>query len=582
MTSRLLSPSDTGSAFAILEISEFSGLNTRDKGMSRTPDEASSLKNIILKGRGFEKRAGSAVFGAAQTGSKVVGLGALTQDSGVTPLMMVNQTLFKYVSSAWAAGDKTNYTANLDTSIVTMTTKSGSSLDSGTTSSGTTPYLIEDSSKSWTPGQHIGRCVLILGEVKLITDNTSTILFLGDKLNGDTASVYQTIAYSIFAVAPFAFIANGTDAVQKYNLTTTTPIDGTHVSGGKALPLFKFLSTHQGRMVGSTGTGDKNDRVFFTDQGIGENMTVDTNLNINLNFFNDGDEVSAHGSLPLANGSALLVTKTRSVHAVEGTNILNYASRPVFSSVGCIAPKTFKILGTNAFFLSHLGVMSIGNSEAQRGVLDDPLPISLPIQEEIDALTTAQKTNACAQFFGNRYYIQIGSRCWYYDLEQSLRQQRHVWLNGTFPYGFNIFAEIDGAFYGGNQLSGQAYTILTGTQDGSTNVTMQWESSDISIPGMPSVWVENVEITAEESASTMLRLQIATDGGSYGSIIGHALDNESRVYVFPIRKYCKNFRLRLTETGSETPVRIHLPIRVYYGSSEYGESGSKDSSLTPA
>lgn len=580
MSYRVLAPSDTGSKFVILEITDIAGVNTRDKSMSRPPDQFHNLQNILLKGRGFEKRAGSQPKGAFMPGDSVSSLGFLETDSGITPLAMVDSSLFKFVSGSWIQGDKMDYTADRFASIVTMTTKSGSSLDSGTTTSGTTPYLIEDTAQTWTPGEHIGRCVVIRGEVKLITDNTTAILFLGDKLNSDTASFYQSQAYNIYAVAPHAFIANGVDSVQKYDLTTTTPIDGTHVSGGKAFPIFSFLSTHQGRLVASTGTGNNNDRIFLTDQGIGENITLDTNLNINVNFFNDGDAVTAHGSLPLSNGSTLLVAKTRSVHAVDGTNILNYISRPVFDNVGCIAPKTFKIMGGNAFFLSHLGVMSLGNSEGQRGLLDSPLPISDDIQDEIDAFSYEDKQAACAEFHENRYYFQVGNKAWYYDIEASLRQQRHIWVPLSFPYAFNDIKEIDGDLYGGRQTSGQVYTILTDTKDGTTNVSMVMETSDITLPGISNMWVDRFEISAEEELSTILKLQISYDGSDFGPIVNNALDNANKVYSFPIGVRCKSFKLRLSETGSQTPSRIHLPIRIFLAVSDFGDGGSKQSSLS--
>jgi hypothetical protein len=579
---RVLSPSESGSRFTIIEIMDIAGVNTKDKSLSRAPDEFAKLQNILLEKRGWEKRSGSSTFGSAQSGNEVAALGFLEQNSGVTPLMIVNATLYKYVSNAWAASDKSDYTPDLFASIVTMTSKSGSSLDSGTTTAGSTPYYLEDTNQTWTPGEHTGRCVVIQGEVKLITDNDETKLFLGDKLNSDTDADYQSQAYNIYAVAPFAFIANGTDAVQKYDLTTHTPIDGTHVSGGRALPVFNFLSVHQGRLVGSKGSGNDNDRVFLMDQAIGENMTTDTNLNINLNFFNDGDSVVAHGSLPVGNGSVLLVAKHRSVHAIEGTNILNYTSRPVLSSVGCIAPKTFKIFGSNAFFLSHLGVMSIGNAEGQRSILDDPLPISEPIQDEIDALTDEEKANACGAFHNNRYYLQIGDNAWYYDLEASLRQQRHVWVDLDFPYAFNILTEIDNVLYGGRQTNGQAYRILSGTKDGTTNVVMQLESADISFPGVPNMWVDRIEVTGEPELSTVLRLQCAFDGGSYEGVVTQALDNQNYVYRFNIGKRCKSFRFRIAETGSQNPVRLHLPIRIFVAVSDFGEAASKQSSLSPS
>lgn len=589
MTYVILPPQQTGSKFTIIEVQEMAGLNTRDKTLARMPDEFSKLTNVTLKGRGLEKRGGSDVLGSVQDGDFVSAFSSLEQDSGTTLLMMVKNTLYKFVGGNWTPSDKTDYAQDLPASIVTMTSKSGDSVASGTTTAGTTPYYIEDSGQTWTTGQWIGYCVVIRGEVKLITDNDATNLFVGDKLNSDSNAFYQGQDYDIFAVAPFVFIANGTDFVQKYNLTTTTAIDGTHVTGGRPLPKFNFLSVHQGRLVGSIGTGNNNDRIFLMDQGIGENMTTDTNLNININFSNDGDEVVAHGSLPLPGGSLLLVAKNRSIHAVEGTNILNYTSRPIFTDVGCVAPKTFQIYGARAIWLSQRGVISVGKDTEYlnaytRSLLisDEALPISFPIQDEIDAFSDEEKANATADFFNHRYYLQIGSRAWYYDIEQTNLQKRNVWVDLNFPYSFNIIKEVDLVLYGAGQTSGQAYTLFTGNKDRSENVIMEIESSDIYLPGLPNAWIDRVEITAEKELSTVLRLQVATDGGSYGNVITNTLNRNDYVYTFKIGVRCKSFRIKITENGSQNPVRIHLPMRIFLNVSEFGDPGTKQSSLSPS
>lgn len=588
MTYTVLPPQQTGSKFTIIQVQEIAGLNTRDKSLTRMPDEFLSLQNIVLKGRGFSKRPGSTTFGTAQVGNSVAAIGALTQDSGDTPLMMVGQTLYKYVSGAWAASDKTNYTADLASSIVTMTSRSGSSLDSGTSSSGSTSYFVEDTSKTWTPGQWIGHCIVIQGEVKLITDNTATIVFLGDKLNSDDNTAYQSKAYTLYAVSPFAFIANGTDFVQKYDLTTTTPIDGTQVTNGKPLPKFSYLSVYQGRLIGSTATGDNNDRVFMMDQAIGENITTDTNLNVNLNFFNDGDGIVAHGPLPLPSGSLLLVAKNNSIHAVEGTNILNYTSRPIFTDLGCIAPKTFQIYGARAIWLSQRGVVSVGKDQEYlnaytRALLisDEALPISFPIQDDIDAATDQERANATAAFVDHKYYLQIGTKCWYYDLEQTNLQKRNVWVDLSFPFAFNVIQDIDQIIYAGRQTSGQAYKLFTGTKDVATKVVMSIETADISLPGTPNVWLDRVELSSEAENSTVLKLQVSVDGGDYGDVITNTLNRADHVYTFKLGVRCKSFRLKITENGSQSPVRIHLPIQIYVNVSEFGDSGTTQNSLSP-
>lgn len=563
--------------FDVMEITEIAGLNTRDSDLALKPDEFNSLLNVILDGRCMQKRSGVDVFGAAQTGDKVVGLGYHESDSGITPLMMVNQTLYKYVSGAWSASDKTNYTANLNTTILRFNSKSGGSIDSGTSSSGSTTYIVEDTSQTWTPGAYQGKCVLIEGEVKYIADNTGTTLILGEKLNSNIDSDYQSKAYIIYELAPHAFILNGTDAVQKYNLSTTTAIDGSHVSGGKALPIAKVGTVHQGRMWLATGQGDDNDRVFLTDVGVGENITTDTNLNINLQFFNDGDNVVNLGSMPLSEGSACVVAKTESVHIVEGDNILNYTSRPIIDREGCYAQKSFATGRGTAFMLGKAGKV-ISLADTGQGPLSDPLPISRDIQADIDAQTTADQQNACAAIYDNKYFLRVGDSMWYYDIEQSLAQNRHVWVDVTYDAGaltFNTLAVIDENLYGGSSSEGQAYTLFSGNDDDGSNIEMRIDSGEISLPGRPHFWVERVEIMIEEVTGTVFAFQCLTDGGSWGPVQSATLSRNDNRYVFNVQQRCKSFRYRICESGSAEAAKIVLPIRIFYRRSDSGEDSTK-------
>lgn len=568
---------ERSSSFDVMEITEIAGLNTRDLDLSLAPDEYNSLRNVTLKGRGFEKRMGIADYGTAQTGTKVVGLGHHESDSGITPLMMVNQTLFKYTGGAWAAGDKTNYTANLDTTILRFNSKSGSSVVSGTSTSGSTSYIVEDTTKTWTPGTYQGFCVVIEGEVKYIADNTATTLILGEKMNSNVDSDYQSKTYNIFALTPHAFILNGTDNVQKYDLTTTTAINGSHVTGGKTILTSKIGCVHQGRMWLSNGEGNDNDRVFLTDVGVGENITVDTNLNINLQFFNDGDNIVNLGSMSLSEGSACVVAKTESVHIVEGDNILNYTSRPIIEREGCYAQKSFVSSKGTAFMLGKNGKV-ISLSDTGQGPLSDPLPISRAIQEDIKALTAAEQQNACAAVYDNKYFLRVGDLMWYYDIEQSLAQNRHVWVDLRYNTGtvdFNVLALINDTLYGGASDEGQAYTLFSGNSDDSEPIEMVIESGEISLPGRPHFWVERVELMAEAQASTVLSFQFLTDGGSYGSVQSATLDNTDGRYVFNVQQRCKSFKYRISESGTNEAARIILPIRIFYRRSDSGEDATK-------
>lgn len=564
--------------FDVLEISAVSGLNLRDNPLALPPDEFVSLRNVVLDGRGVIKRKGSEAFGSSITEDfRVAAIGHHESDSGITKLAMAGNTLYKYVSDEWVASDKTDYTEDLDTTILRFNSKSGASVDSGTSTSGSTAYLLEDTGKSWEMGQFTGFCAVIEGEVKYISDNTETTLIFGEKLNSNTDSDYQSKAYAIYALSPHVFILNGTDHVQKYDLTTTTPIDGTHVTNGKALPRAAIGTVHQGRMCLATGTGDQNDRVFLSDVGVGENITIDTNLNINLQFFNDGDSVRNIGSMSLGNGSACVVAKEESVHVIEGENILNYTTRSVIDREGCYAKKSFVTGRGTAFMLGKDGkVLSL--TDLGEGPLSNPLPISLPIQDAISAHTDAEQRGACATIYDNKYFLRVGNSMWYYDIEESLSQNKHIWVDCSYGNGdlhFSCLSVIDETLYAGSAANGQVYSLFATDYDGDEQIEMVLESGSFTLPGGRNVWVERVEITAAYSASTVLSFQYAINGEDFTFVQSATLNNTDSRYVFNVQKRCRSFKYRISESGQEPAAKISLPIRIFFRESDTGETATK-------
>ena len=564
--------------FSVAEIFAIRGVNTNDSPLALNTEEMTVFKNFTLGPRFMKRRLGSALTGAepgAGAITKVIGLGHLEQDSGVTLLFLGNNgTLYKLSAGTWSASDKTNYTTSVDASIVTFSTKSGASLESGTSSSGTTKYLIEDASKTWVPGAYKGKCVLILGEVKYILDNTVTVLFLSDRLNKDLDSSYQSQAYAIYALTPQAFIANGTDDVQKYNLTTHTALDGTHVSGGEAVPKFKYIAAHQGRLFGAKGIGNDNDRVFITDLAVGEQFTKDTNLNINLSFLNDGDELTGIASLPLVNGSVLIAAKNESVHTVEGDNVLNYATHARFTKSGCIAPKTLKVSGRSALMLGYDGVLRF-SGEGGVELIEKPIPISEPIGSELAAFSVADRQAACAEVFDNKYYLSVGTSMYIYDIIESIRRQQHIWSQLEYPYTFAFMHAAGNALYAGSKTTGAVYQLFTGNDDEDERITATMETGWIQAPGSPTMQVDRIEIAADEDSNVVLRVAYAKDGGSYGSYITATLDEDLGVYKFTIKDLGTLFKFKLVDNATGSPVRIAMPIRIFYSVDSFGPRDTK-------
>jgi desulfoferrodoxin (superoxide reductase-like protein) len=295
-------------------------------------------------------------------------------------------------------------------------------------------------------------------------------------------------------------------------------------------------------------------------------------LNINLQFENDGDRVVNLGSVPFERGSAMVTAKTKSVHMTEGENILNYTTRPIIRGDGCIAQNSFAIGRETAFMLGEKGVFSTSNI----GVLNDPLPISRIIQPDIDALTDAERAAACGAVFEDKYFLVVGGRMWYYDIEASMRQNKHVWIDMQYEQiNFNVLEVIDNVLYGGDDAQGQVHQLFTGNQDDSDNIELIVTSGEVSLPRRPHMFIDRVEIMVEKETSTVMNFQYALDGGSLGAVESKTIDQDNSRYVFNVNERCYSFKYKITETGSNEAARVILPLRIFFKYSETGEDGTK-------
>lgn len=561
--------------FSVAEIYAIRGMNTHESPLSLNTEEMTVFKNFVLGPRHMKRRLGASVYAADPGGiTSILGLGHLEQDSGNTLLMLGNNgTLYKY-STGWTASDKTNYDVTNDANIITFTSKSGDSVENGTTSSGTTKYILEDAAKTWTPGAYRNKCVVIRGETKFILDNTETTLFLSDRLNNELDSYYQTQAYNIYAVAPFAFVANGVDYVQKYNLTAHVPLDGTHVTNGEALQKFRYITSHQGRLWAARGLGDDNDRVSISDQAVGEQFTKDTNLNVNLSLLNDGDEITGIASLPLLEGSVLLVTKNGSVHSVDGSTILDYTITQKFTRGGNIAPKSLRVSGRSAFMLGYDGVLRF-SGDGSSDLLQKPVTISEAINSDLAAVSEATRRLACAEVWDNKYFLCVGSTMYMYDIVESIRREQHIWSELEYHWSFNQLHVMGNSLYAASSSSGYVYQLFTGNNDDGQRISASMETGQITFPGAPSGYIDRIEIMADESASVVLRLAYSKDGGSYGTYLTATLDQDLGIYRFLIKERATSFKFKMIDNATGTPVRIAMPIRIFYSVESFGPRETK-------
>ena len=108
------------------------------------------------------------------------------------------------------------------------------------------------------------------------------------------------------------------------------------------------------------------------------------------------------------NQTTLIVFKTNSILAIENLygDLSSVRLSEVTREFGCIAPLSIAGTGTDVVFLTQRGVASLKQTEY--GISQSVVvPISNPIQPEVDAINKASSSTAVGTYFDNRYLLSV-------------------------------------------------------------------------------------------------------------------------------------------------------------------------------
>ena len=202
--------------------------------------------------------------------------------------------------------------------------------------------------------------------------------------SGYSATTPPTIS---FAAAP----AGGVTAAGRVNITQTP---------GKP----QFLTAHRNRLFcASADTAIPPDTVYASDILDGESWDL---AGSSIRVGGDGDPIT--GIYPWFENN-LLIFKQRSIWVVDCNplvDVANWTIRLVNNRIGCVAHRSIQAVGADVYFLSQIGVRTIGQIQAGTQT-DVGQPISTPIQDQIEGTNNARLSTACSVYYGNRYMLAV-------------------------------------------------------------------------------------------------------------------------------------------------------------------------------
>ncbi|MDI6788027.1 MAG: hypothetical protein QME51_06625 [Planctomycetota bacterium] len=306
------------------------------------------------------------------------------------------------------------------------------------------------------------------------------------------------------------YMTNGTDAEQKYDLTTVSAMTGPAVK-------CKEFFVWNDRMW-ACGEATNPNRVYFSAFSNAESWGSTDYLAVPENSVNG--KAVGFGTIT----GRLAVFCEDSISLIYGTDLYSFIVRTTEKKVGCVAPKTIKNLNGLLFFLGRDGVYAYNGVRA--------IKVSKIIQTTIDDINTTYIQNAVAEVQGDKYVLSYTStaaggttnnRTLILDTSagEALVEDIYGSWQGPLTVGFDSFSVWDGAgdaneLYGGSAASdGFVYKMFTGTDYAGSNIDMDLITKDIDF-GDASI------IKYFKRATVIAEVE-----GNYDVTVSYAIDHNS-------------------------------------------------------
>jgi len=381
------------------------GVNTEDYKLDLAENElGSGTRNGVLTKIGIiKKREGSSEVG---TSTGVLPVRTLQQyidsDSNSYIHKIVNTFLVRSdVAGANKVNVKTGLTANLATKGLLFFSIDGTSVGSGTASSGTASTLV-DTGIGWTVNEHIDKVVKItvgtgVGQVKQILSNTADTLAIFGRWDTNPDGTSQ---YVIQSTVKSAIYSNGTDQPFKVVSTTATSLGATY-------PKFTEAIVHLKRIFYIDP--DNNKKIRWTDPFISDGvLESDTQ-----NFWDIEEGAIALGR---AGRNTLVIYTSNKTGALLGDEPDNFSFAWVDQKNGCIAKESVKSWDNYSIALADDGVYrcdGVSNIRVSRKISPELKAIPRPYRSLIEGFVFDDKYHLTMPYSSTSTY---NDKIWVMDL----------------------------------------------------------------------------------------------------------------------------------------------------------------------
>lgn len=191
-------------------------------------------------------------------------------------------------------------------------------------------------------------------------------------------------------------------AVWDYDGATLAAVSTTGTAGN--------IACAHGNRVLRAGDTSNPETLYISNLGAGGYATWGSGSMASLDIGAEGEIITGLKSWDVHN---LLVFKERSTYLVQTTTpqvtsptSADWIIQPISSTIGCVAHKTAVQVGSDIWWLSQQGVVSVRRlrQETQREIQD---AVSTPIQAYIDRINWSVAEKSAAVFHDNKYILSV-------------------------------------------------------------------------------------------------------------------------------------------------------------------------------
>lgn len=317
-------------------------------------------------------------------------------------------------------------------------------------------------------------------------------------LTGVTMTTNLPTNYTYFSSLSKTYVLNGTDNVVKY---------ASGAAGDQTDAVFKkgkYVVEYKNRLIVAGISGQEN-YVWYTD------LNVDT-FGAN-NYFPVKGVITG---VKVLYDKLIILTKntvyTVSNFDFNGATVAPTALIPLRGDIGCIAHRTWQVVGNLAYFLG-LSANGIAAVYATDGTTIGNEPVSTPIDSDFTSLAPAQLTNACAGTWGRYYRISVTptgqtSNTYEYTYDVIGHRWSPPYTNTVGGFSSYVPFTVNGQKYlfAGSQTSGMTYQLSQTDYDEQLSTSfVTGQDTNGAIDGNPAKRIaQSFKIPAGQSSSYLV------------------------------------------------------------------------------